>query len=60
MALRDVLPQAIYLTNCPDHLLDAVRREVLNAKEALRRWVSGLTRRCANRRTGCMFCRVTA
>ena len=29
-ALREVLPRAIYLTTCPDHLIDAVRSEVMN------------------------------
>ncbi|HSH60987.1 MAG TPA: hypothetical protein VK988_15385 [Acidimicrobiales bacterium] len=29
-ALRDVLPQAIFLTTCPDHLIDDVRKEVIN------------------------------
>ena len=30
VALRDVLPQAIFLTDCPGDLLDGVRKEVMN------------------------------
>lgn len=29
-ALRDVLPRAIYLTSCPDYLLEELRRDVMN------------------------------
>lgn len=29
-ALREVLPRAIYLTSCPDHLLDEMRWKVMN------------------------------
>lgn len=30
LALRDVLPRAIYGLDCPDHLFEAVRKEVVN------------------------------
>jgi len=30
VALREVLPGAVYRTECPDHLFEAVRKEVMN------------------------------